>query len=90
MVEAKNSQEYQQAQELIRREFTDKKNEHDLIKATEYAEQHYIEYAGYDTELTELINVIVANKQEFDHETLKNAPAELIDKILDFFLRSLY
>ena len=76
--------EYQEAKKLRRLEFGSEKNKNDNDQLISYAEEHYGEYKIFTDELRDLINTIVANRNEFETVTKANIPEELLNQILDF------
>ncbi len=80
----KMTPEYQEAKKLRRLEFGSEKNKNDNDQLISYAEEHYGEYKIFTDELRDLINTIVANRNEFETVTKANIPEELLNQILDF------
>lgn len=82
---AKGSEEYQEAKRLKEEEFSTKQeNKAQIERLLQYAQEHYGEYTAFDPETVELLNVIGANRETFENETLPNVSDELIDKVIGF------
>lgn len=82
---AKGSEEYQEAKRLKQEEFSTKQeNKAQIERLLQYAQEHYEEYTAFDPETVELLNVIGANREKFENETLPNVPDELVDKVIGF------
>lgn len=82
---AKVSEEYQEAKRLKQEEFSTKQeNKAQIERLLQYAQEHYEEYTAFDPETVELLNVIGANREKFENETLPNVSDELVDKVIGF------
>lgn len=82
---AKGSEEYQEAKRLKQEEFSTKQeNKAQIERLLQYAQEHYEEYTAFDPETVELLNVIGANREKFENETLPNVSDELVDKVIGF------
>ncbi len=82
---AKGSEEYQEAKRLKEQEFSAKQeNKAQIERLLQYAQEHYEEYTAFDPETVELLNIIGANRETFENETLPNVSDELVDKVISF------
>ncbi len=82
---AKVSEEYQEAKRLKEQEFSAKQENKDQTeRLLQYVQEHYEEYAAFDPETVELLNVISKNREKFENETLPNVSDELVDKVIGF------
>lgn len=81
----KSTQEYQGAKKLRRQEFAiGQESKAQIEKLSQYAEEHYADYAVVDSEIIELLDTIGANCEEFENEILPQVSDELIDKVFCF------
>ncbi|MFC1617664.1 hypothetical protein ACFL2B_00110 [Patescibacteria group bacterium] len=82
---ALSTEEYQEAKRLKQQAFAvkqEKKTETERL--SQYAQEHYKEYAVFDSDAVTLINTIGENRKKFENEVLQNVSDELIDKVIAF------
>jgi len=85
LANAKSTEEYQEAKRLKQQAFAlkhEKKAETERL--LQYAQEHYKEYAVFDSDMVTLINTIGENREKFESEVLPNTSDELIDIVIAF------
>ncbi|QQS61326.1 MAG: hypothetical protein IPN70_00105 [Candidatus Moraniibacteriota bacterium] len=77
---------YQRGKEL-RREYRNEKEEKNLFmeNLSQYAQEHYKEYAVRDIDLENLVQKIAFHREEFENEILPNVSEKQIEEAISFF-----
>jgi len=85
LASAKGSEEYQEAKRLKEQELpAEQENKAEIERLSQYAQEHFEKYRAFDPDTAELLNVIGANREKFESETLPNVSDELVDKVIGF------